>query len=114
MSAFTLGYLRRAVEATMVDTAQIQAATETPDGAGGASVSWTTTATVKCSVDQAGKSAQEQMVAGRLTTTTALHGDAALRDSTHHEQQDPRVWPCLQGGGRPGGRSGGNVREGRL
>ncbi len=53
----------------MVDTAQIQAATETPDGAGGASVSWTTTATVKCSVDQAGKSAQEQMVAGRLTTT---------------------------------------------
>jgi SPP1 family predicted phage head-tail adaptor len=72
LTTWGLAYLRGLAEDLMLDSCAIKAATETSDGAGGASVAWATTATVACGVEQTGRAPEERMVAEKLALTTAF------------------------------------------
>lgn len=67
LSAAELADMRKQQEENLPETVYIQSVTETPNGAGGRSQSWTTTATTNGRIGDLGKDPQERAIAERLT-----------------------------------------------
>lgn len=106
ITAAELTAMRAVHAASLPDSAQIQARTDTPDGGGGRTTTWATIATVACRIDPDAGGSREDQLAGRIATERGVvfHFPAGTvvtpkhrcivggRTYQLHTVQSPRSW----------------------